>query len=79
MNSRKLRRKKELAARKEAKKASRRVSESISRMPKKCDECGADFDKADKSMLNSWKIAVYDDGPIHLVCPSCVPEEIREK
>ncbi len=77
MKSRKLRRKKELAARKEAKRAGKKVSQAISRMPKKCDECDTSFDNSNKSMLNSWKIAVYDDGPIHLVCPDCVPEEIK--
>lgn len=79
MNSRKLRRKKEIKARKAAQKAGKNVSNAISKMPKKCDECNADFDKADKDMLNSWKIAVYDDGPIHLICPDCVPEEIRDQ
>ena len=79
MNSRKLRRKKELQARKEAKRAGKKVSQAISRMPKKCDECGVPFDNSDKGMLNSWKIAVYDDGPIHLICPGCVPEEVKNR
>jgi len=79
MNSRKLKRKKDLATRKVARKTSKKVSNAISQMPKKCDECGASFDKSDKGMLDSWKIAVYDDGPIHLVCPDCVPEEIRNQ
>ena len=79
MNSRKLRRKKELQARKEARRTGKKVSEAISRTPKKCDECGASFDNSDKRMLNSWKIAVYDDGRIHLVCPACVPEEVKSQ
>ena len=77
MNSRKLRRKKELQARKESRRAAKKVSQAVSRMPKKCDECGADFNATDKDMLNSWRSAVYDDGPIHLVCPACVPEEVK--
>jgi len=79
VNSRKLRRKKELQARKEAKRAGNKVSEAISRTPKKCDECDASFDNTNKHMLNSWKIAVYDDGRVNLVCPDCVPEEVKNQ
>lgn len=61
------------AARSKAKK----LDNALSRMPTKCDECHKPFDNKDKSALNQWKIAVYDDGPIHLVCPDCVPEEIK--
>ncbi len=78
MSSRKLRRKKELAAKKAAKKASKQISKDLSRMPQACDECGVKFDKTNLDMVGSWRIAVYDDGPIHLVCPDCVPDEVKQ-
>ena len=73
--NRKIRRRKEQLAKKMAKKANKQVSEKLDNMPKKCDECGAPFVKGDESCLG-WKIAVYDDGPIHLVCTDCVPDNV---
>ena len=55
------------------------VEQAVSRMPENCDECGAYFDRNDKSQLDKWRIAVYDDGPINLVCPSCVPDNIKQQ
>lgn len=78
-SSRSIRRKKELAARKDAQKKAKQVGDQISRMPTACDECGAPFDKKDKTAINEWRIAVYDDGPVHLVCPKCVPDDVKAK
>lgn len=81
MSDRKLRRKKQLAERKAAMKAARQagneVANAISSMPTKCDECSAPFDKKDKQMINHWRIAVYDDGRVNLVCPDCVPDDVK--
>jgi hypothetical protein len=76
MSGRKIKRKKELAARKEARKASKKIGQELSKMPKSCGECGTVFNKEDKSMLN-WRIAIYDDGPVHLACPDCIPDEVK--
>ena len=54
------------------------VERAVSGMPEKCEECDAAFDKSDKSQLDKWRIAVYDDGPIKLVCPACVPDDARK-
>ena len=78
-SSRSIKRKKELAARKEAQKSAKKVGDAISRMPTACDECGIPFDKKDKTMINEWRIAVYDDGRVHLVCPGCVPDDVKAK
>ena len=59
------------------KKKSREIESKMSAMPKCCDECGALFDKNDKASLNKWRIAVYDEGPINLVCPDCVPDDVQ--
>ena len=81
-SARSIRRKKELAERKalrkKARQAEKQVSQAVSNMPKSCDECSAEFDKTNKEMLNQWRIAVYDDGRVHLVCPDCVPDDIKE-
>ena len=70
---RKMRRKKERAERKAAEKATKGIQEAVAAMPKVCGECGVAFDKTDKSKVNSWTLAVYDDGRIHLACPDCGP------
>tara|TARA_B100000073_G_scaffold311895_1_gene285279 strand:- start:197 stop:439 length:243 start_codon:yes stop_codon:yes gene_type:complete len=79
MNSRKLKRKKELQARKAAKKAGREVERKLNGLPKSCDECGKPFDRTNMEMISSWRVAVYDDGPIHLVCPDCVPAGVKSQ
>lgn len=76
MTSRKINRKKMIQAKKKAKKANKEISKSLDSMPKKCDECGAVFVKGDESCLG-WKIAVYDDGRINLICTDCVPDDVR--
>tara|TARA_B100000941_G_C28253766_1_gene422921 strand:+ start:58 stop:339 length:282 start_codon:yes stop_codon:yes gene_type:complete len=60
-------------------KGMKRISEQVSSAPKVCGECGAKFDNTDKDMLNKWRIAVYEDGRMHLTCPACgpTPEEIE--
>ncbi len=55
------------------------VEQSISRMPQQCDECATAFDKTNHEQITKWRIAVYDDGRIHLVCPACVPNDLEEK
>tara|TARA_Y100001973_G_C4904704_1_gene188914 strand:+ start:49 stop:333 length:285 start_codon:yes stop_codon:yes gene_type:complete len=74
--ARKIKRKQRAKLKKEMRKKSRDIEKKISGMPENCDECSAPFDKTDTESLNKWKIAVYDDGPIHLVCPACVPPDI---
>mgnify|MGYP001426873902 CR=1 FL=1 len=76
---RKLKRKKEAEKRKLAAKQANKdlkgVTNKIESMPKVCGECGAEFDKTDKEMLNQWRIAVYDNGYFHLTCPDCGPSK----
>ena len=70
-SSRKIKRKKILAARKAAKKKSKEVSDKISKMAKSCSKCNREFDKADKSMIQTWMISVYEDGSSVLTCDKC--------
>jgi hypothetical protein len=63
---------------KEAKKALAGIGDELSKMPKVCGECGVAFDKNDKTSL-TWRIAIYDDGPVHLACPDCIPDSVKNQ
>ena len=76
---RKIRRKQRRELKKTLKRKNKEVEDKISKMPKACDECGAPFDRSKTDELNLWRIAVYDDGRVHLVCPKCVPDSVKEK
>jgi len=76
--NRKQRRAVQQKAKKQQTKEMAGVENALARMPDSCDECGAEFNRADHSLLDSWRIAVYDDGPINLICPDCTPADIKE-
>lgn len=77
LSNRALRRKQDALLKKELKKQTKNVEEAISSLPEKCDECSTPFDKHDKSLLDQWRLAVYDDGLVNLVCPNCVPQSVK--
>jgi hypothetical protein len=60
---------------KEDKQINEAVERAVADMPKSCTSCSKDFDNKDQQSLNTWRIAVYDDGPIHLFCPDCKSDE----
>ena len=70
--NRKQRRARERQLKKSGARRVEKVEHALSKMPTKCDECGSHFDKTNKDLLDKWRIAVYDDGPVKLVCPACV-------
>ena len=70
-STRKIKRKKILAARKAAKKKSKEVSSAISKMAKSCSKCNKEFDRTDKEMIQTWMISVYEDGSSILTCDKC--------
>ena len=76
---RKLERKRAREQKKFVEKEMQRIQRTVSAAPKVCGECGATFDNTDKDALNEWRIAVYEDGRVHLTCPACgpTPEEIE--
>lgn len=78
MKSRTLKRNKERAQKKLAKKAMKNVSKALEQMPQKCDECSAVFERGSQEALE-WRIAVYDDGRVNLVCPGCVPDDVKNQ
>jgi uncharacterized protein with PIN domain len=75
-----MKRKRARTEKKNADKLMKQVDEKLKSMPKVCGECNAQFDNTDKETLNEWRLAVYDDGRIHLTCPKCGPshEEIAK-
>ena len=75
--NRKIRRKKRRDLGKTQSKQTKELEKQISKMPKACDECGTPFDKSKTDMLDKWRIAVYDDGRINLVCNDCVPDSVK--
>ncbi|MEE3233443.1 MAG: hypothetical protein VX294_04695 [Candidatus Latescibacterota bacterium] len=78
-SSRKMRRAKEKLLQKELKKNLKRAEQAMSSLPSHCDECGAHFDREQKENLDKWRVAVYDDGRLHLVCESCTPESVKNE
>ena len=66
-----MRRAKDLEARKNAKKALKRVSHQLSHDFKACAECGAPFDKTDDDMLDRWTATVRHGGQVQLLCEAC--------
>lgn len=78
--TRKIRRESERNRNDNEKKAMKKAFKTFDGMPKKCGECAAEFDNTDKEVLNQWRVAVYDDGRVHLTCPNCgpTPEELEK-
>ena len=76
-SARKMRRAKDKLLKKELKKKMKGAEQAIASLPKKCDECSAPFDRTKQSELDKWRIAVYDDGRVHLVCDNCVPDSVK--
>ena len=78
-SARSIRRAQERAQKKQSKKIASTLEQAVSTMPTTCGECNAPFDRTNHAILDKWRIAVYDDGPIHLVCPDCIPADIAAK
>jgi len=78
-SARKMRRAKEKILKKELKKNLKKAEKALDSLPKHCDECGALFDRSKKEELNKWRVAVYDDGRIHLVCDACTPDSVKNE
>tara|TARA_B100000242_G_C42817818_1_gene380120 strand:+ start:176 stop:427 length:252 start_codon:yes stop_codon:yes gene_type:complete len=70
-SSRKIKRRKELQARKKSKKVLKEVTKNIDRMPKFCSKCGIEFDKTVNSNLDEWRIQIYETGRVVLTCGNC--------
>ena len=75
---RKMKRKKELALKKGARKAMKSINQQLSNSPDACGKCGISFDNTETEALDKWRVAVYDDGRVHLECPKCSHFELKE-
>ena len=76
---RKIRRKKKRDLNKDIKKKTKELEKQVSKMPKACDECNTPFDRSKTELLDKWRIAVYEDGRVNLVCNDCVPDSVKEQ
>ena len=42
------------------------------KLPEACDACEKEFDKKDKSMVQSWNVVIREaEGVVRLYCPDC--------
>jgi len=42
------------------------------KLPDACDACKKEFDKKDKSMVQSWNVVIREaEGVVRLYCPEC--------
>lgn len=54
--------------------AQERMAQQVSqfgKLPQSCSACQKEFDKSDKSMLESWNVVVKQD-TVRLFCPECI-------
>ena len=69
---RKLRRKRQNAQKKSAKKQIRNVEKSLQNMPQNCHVCSRGFDKED---IDKWMLRVDLNGAV-MTCPQCYQERM---
>jgi len=65
-----IRRKKETAAKKEAKKKTQKALNELASMPDKCSTCAEMFDIKNDFHLDNWTINISDAG-IQMLCDKC--------
>ena len=77
---RKLQRKKKKQQQKEAKQKLAKKTGLYLQIPDKCGACSAPFDKKNKEMAFTWKVAVYEEEEkVYLFCPVCYNKKSKEK
>lgn len=65
-----IRRKKETAVKKEAKKKTQKALNELASMPDKCSVCAVMFDIKNDHHLDNWIINISDEG-IQMLCDNC--------
>ena len=54
--------------------ATDRVAQQVmqfGKLPSKCSACNKEFDKTDKTMVQSWKVVVRQE-TVRVFCPHCI-------
>jgi len=72
--SRRIRRKKEKAAKKVARKNAKVVNAMMSKMPQNCTRCNTYFDKSLNENLDKWHVDLMSN-TFTLYCPACYTKE----
>jgi ribosome maturation protein Sdo1 len=60
-------------------KAQEKMAEQVAqfgKLPQSCDACHKEFDKKNKSMVQSWNVVVRQEN-VRLFCPDCI-EKTKE-
>ena len=72
MSSRKIRRNQEKKAKKQLEKEVKQKMSMFDRIPESCVACEKQFNKQDRSMVESWRVVVREDeGKVNIYCPDC--------
>lgn len=67
-----LKRKIERKKMKDAEKEMKQKLNMFDKMGDECLNCQKEFDKKDRSMVESWRVVVrQDEGKVNLYCPEC--------
>ena len=70
-SSRAIRRRKQLAEKKAAKKKLKKIASAVDKMPDHCHKCGITMDKQNMEGNMDWYVEIDNSGYIKLTCPKC--------
>lgn len=73
--ARSIRRKRELAEKKAAKKKLRRLQSAIDSMPDHCRSCGKSIETIGEESRMDWYVEIDNDANVMLTCPKCKGEK----
>jgi len=71
---RQIERKQKIKKSKESKKALKKIEETVSKIPDKCDVCHKEFDPKSDDQLDSWMVRVAET-EILMFCDVCYVED----
>lgn len=75
----KIKRQKQVEARKDAEKNLGKQINMFDRLPDKCDVCSKPFDKKSKEMAQTWVVVVKSEQKlVRLFCPECI-NKVKEQ
>tara|TARA_B100000131_G_C17951527_1_gene546655 strand:+ start:635 stop:868 length:234 start_codon:yes stop_codon:yes gene_type:complete len=69
--SRSIRRKKQLAEKKAAKKRLKKLQHAIDKMPDHCGSCGKTAEPDEDTSQLDWHVEIDQDSNVKLTCPKC--------
>ena len=76
--NRAIRRRKELAEKKAARKALKKIESAIGEMPSTCSSCVRQVNKSDIQANLDWYVEIDDVENMRLTCPDCHSKETED-